>query len=157
MGDGAHYYDKCLPPGCSSLCQIFEAFFTALKWILTTKKKVYGIVKVLDDFLFVENTKSKCQLHLDMFLLLCSELDVPLAPGKTVLPCNEIVFSGIELDSLIMVARLPCDKLATYSKDISDIVTNNKITLCELKLIIGKLQFGTSVIRPGRASFKTPP
>ena len=138
-------------------CQIFEAFFTALKWILTTKKKVYVILKVLDDFIFVENTKSKCQLHLDIFLLLCFELDVPLAPGKTVFPCNEIVFLGLELDSLIMVARLPCDKLASYSKDISDIVTINKITLRELKSIIGKLQFATPVIRPGRASFKTPP
>ena len=28
-----YYYDKCLPMGCASSCQIFERFSTGLHWI----------------------------------------------------------------------------------------------------------------------------
>ena len=34
---GKFYFDKCLPMGCSSSCNIFETFSTALEWIAMNK------------------------------------------------------------------------------------------------------------------------
>ena len=58
---GKYYYDKCLPMGSSSSCKIFEAFSSALQWILSNKLHVNSTVKILDDFLFVENDRKLCR------------------------------------------------------------------------------------------------
>lgn len=34
---GQFYFDKCLPMGASSSCQIFEKFSVALQWIMQSK------------------------------------------------------------------------------------------------------------------------
>ena len=49
-----------------------------------------------------------------------------------------------------MIARLPPTKLDTYREDIQNYITHDKVTLRELKSIIGKLQFATTVVKPGR-------
>jgi hypothetical protein len=103
------------------------------------------------DFLFVADTKQKCHLSLQKFIKMCNDLGVPIAPHKTMGPLTTITFLGIELDSLRMCARLPVDKLESYSSEIRDIILREKITLRELKSIIGKLQFSTAVIPSGRA------
>ena len=145
------YYDRCLPQGSASSCNIFETFSTALKWILQNKLQVGTVVKVLDDFLFIANTKQQCQAALNSFIYMCHELGVPVAYHKTAGPTQIITFLGIELDTLNMVARLPMDKLDKYKHELKLAMTHDKITLRELKSLIGKLQFATAVVKPGRA------
>ncbi|CAC5404254.1 unnamed protein product [Mytilus coruscus] len=50
MWEGKYYYDKNLQMGCSSSCQIFEIFSTALEWIAKNKILIPNIVHILDDF-----------------------------------------------------------------------------------------------------------
>ena len=144
------YYDKCLPMGCSSSCQIFSLFSDALLWILKNKLNTKHVIKVLDDFLFVEKSHDKCMRSLASFLFLCNDIGVPVAPHKTLGPVHTLVFLGIELDSTNMCARLPHDKLVTYYCDILQVLNKQKITLRQLKSLIGKLQFATVVVRGGR-------
>ena len=49
-----------------------------------------------------------------------------------------------------MTASLPIEKITTYGKNIVDTIAKEKVTFCELQSLIGKLQFSTSVIMPGR-------
>ena len=149
--EGKYYYDKRLPQGCSSSCKIFESFSSALYWILENNKKVRNTVKVIDDFLFIAKEKGTCQHYLSKLLELAAELGIPIAPQKTVLPCTKLVFLGIELHSIIMLASLPSDKIISYAGDLLKIIEQEKITLRDLKSLIGKLQFATCVILPGRA------
>ena len=100
-----------------------------LKWILNKKIGINNVVKILDDFLFIEDTSKKCQKDLDTFLSLCAELGVPLAPHITVGPCNDIVFLGIGLTSKRMMAYLPKDKLLNYESEISLFLSRSKVTL----------------------------
>ena len=137
--------------GCSSSCQIFEEFSSALKWILTNEFGIKQIVKVLDDFLFVENEESQCQNNLQTFISLCQHIGVPLSEHKTVGPTTDIVFLGIGLNSEKMLAYLPEDKLEAYSSEVLFFLTQNKVTLRNLKSLLGKLQFATSVIKVGTA------
>ena len=99
------YCDKCLPMGCSSSCKIFEEFSTALKWILATKFGIKNVVKILDDFLFIEPDKTSCSNSLQKFITLCNDIGVPLGEHKTV-------------GRQTMLAYLPLDKLQKYTADV---------------------------------------
>ena len=144
------YYDKCLPMGCSSSCKIFERFSSCLKWILKTQYNVIDIVKVLDDFLFIAETELKCSLYLKSFENLCSLLNVPIATHKTEKPTKVLTFLGIEIDSHLMIARLPKEKLVTYSNNVENLLISASCTLKVVKSVTGQLQFATAVIKGGR-------
>lgn len=145
-----YFYDRVLPQGCSSSCKIFERFSSALKWILAEHYGIIDVVKVLDDFLFVAPSFSLCQQYLDKFKIISEILGVPIAEHKTEGPTTCLTFLGIELDSSFMVARLPSEKLQDYGCQLETLINSSKCTLRELKSIIGKLQFSTSVISTGR-------
>ena len=51
--NGAYYFDKCLPMGASSSCQIFEKLSTALHWTMINKYKASGMSHLIDDFFFI--------------------------------------------------------------------------------------------------------
>ena len=41
-------------------------------------------------------------------------MGVPVAPNKTVAPCRKVTFLGIEIDTSIMQAHVPPDKLQRH-------------------------------------------
>jgi len=84
--ENLYYYDRCLPMGCSSSCAIFEAFSTALEWIAIHRLGASSILHILDDFLFIADTKEKCQLDLRTFLNMCQAIGVPIAGEKNLRP-----------------------------------------------------------------------
>jgi len=148
---GLYYYFRVLPMGCSSSCSIYSAFSDALKWIMEQRVPNAKIVKVLDDFLFVGNSKENCQQQLNAFILLAKEINIPLATKKTVNACNKLDFLGVSLNTVDMTAILPKEKVQRYAEAIRNTINLDKITLTELKSVIGKLQFACSVIRGGQA------
>ena len=145
------YMDAVLPMGCSSSCQIFEAFSTALHWIAVNKLGVSGMVHYLDDFLFVAPSMQKCTNDLRVFTEFCLNVGVPLAPDKTLGPANELPFLGITLDAVHMEARLPMDKVDQCKLLLYDFLQRPKVSLKELQSLIGVLSFACYVIIPGRA------
>ena len=58
--EGKFYYDRCLAFGASSRCRIFERVSSALEWIALSKLGASAVVKILDDFLFIENAYDGC-------------------------------------------------------------------------------------------------
>ena len=101
---------------------------------------------LIDDFLFVAPNKETCRKYLHIFLALCTELDIPVAPHKTLGPDTKMIFLGILLNSREMTASLPIEKITTYGKNIVDTIAKEKVTLRKLQSLIGQLQFSTSVI-----------
>lgn len=148
--ENSFYFDKCLPQGCSSSCRIFERFSSALKWMFLQNQPNVKVVKVLDDFLFIAATQQDCLIVLTNFLNLCKTIGVPIAEHKTEHPTKCLTFLGIELNTKLMIARLPMEKLTKYRAHTEELVNSSKCTLRELKSLIGKLQFSTSVITSGR-------
>ncbi len=101
--ENKYYYDKNLAIGLSSSCQIFETISDGVVFILYTKYKVTYMVKILDDFLFVQLSKESCQRNLNSFSELYKILGIPVAMEKTSdIPTQFIVFLGILLDSMRM-------------------------------------------------------
>jgi hypothetical protein len=148
---GVYYYDRCMPMGCSSSCRTFEAFSTAVEWIAKRKLLIDWILHLLDDFLLVASSQQLCLKQLELFLKVCDYLGIPMAPDKTVGPSTTLSFAGIELDTIVMEARLPLDKLEKTTNLLSDFLRRKKVTLKEVQSLCGLLNFACAVVSPGRA------
>ena len=109
---GLYYFDTVLPFGLRSAPYIFYQFSCMLEWIIKTKLGIPNVIHILDDFFFVTKPpRSDCLTALCNILCLLTELDIPVAPGKTFPPTTSLEFMGVLFDSIKMEARLPLDKL----------------------------------------------
>lgn len=150
--NGQYYYDICLPMGASSSCAIFERFSSALQHISETKLRIRHMVHILDDFLIIgPPVLPICQDNLVRFLAFCSQIGVPIKEEKTEHATAVITFMGLELDSNLMEARLPQDKLIKLRTQLTTVSKSRKVTLKELQSIIGLLNFCCQVVVPGRS------
>ena len=136
--------------GCSSSCKIFETFSTTVEWVAGHKLSIPSILHLLDDFLIVAPTESLCHSQLNIFLDMCY-LRIPKAPEKLIGPSQIPSFAGVELDSCLMEARLPLDKVEKCIGILSDFLKRKRVTLKEVQSLTGLLNFACSVIVPGRA------
>ena len=146
-----YYFDKCLPMGASSSCQIFERFSTSLEWILHNYMPNIKILHVLDDFLFIAPTAEECSSALRIFLRICEEIGVPIAQEKTFGPLHILPFLGIQLDTTAMSSSLPPDKISKFLNIINEFLLLKSVTLHKLQSLTGMLNFACQVIEPGRA------
>ena len=144
------FYDRCLPMGARSSCQIFELFTSALQHIMD-KSKIPHSLHYLDDFLIINSNFQNCQTDLNKFLSICKDINIPISAKKTVAPTQCINFLGFEIDTLAETIRLPEDKLTRAKNEILILLGKSKCTLRELQSLLGLLQFTCKVIVPGRA------
>ena len=148
--NGHFYYDRCLPMGASSSCQIFERFSDALVFILKTKFRIRYIVKVLDDFLFIGESEQECQEGLYAFTAFCSHVGIPIAAHKTEGPARNITFLGIHIDTVAKTLSIPLGKIAEYRAHILLALQRKSCTLREIRSLTGKLNFVCRIIPVGR-------
>ena len=150
MFNDKYYYDKCLPMGCSISCKLFEDFSRAIQWVLKTCYNVAHMSHILDDFILLAHSESVCASYLDSFMLLADYVGIPVKLSKTVLPSTCLTVHGIEVDTVLMEARLPQDKLDQARDLVKKFSRRKKVTLRELQSLIGTLSFACKVIVPGR-------
>ena len=134
-----------------ALAKRLKFFSSAIEWIAQKKLHIDHILHLLDDFLIVSPSHDLCKQQLDLFLMLCQYLGIPMAPEKTIGPSSTISFAGIELDSVLMEARLPPDKLIKCQDLISGFLRRRKVTLREIQSLTVVLNFACTVVVPGRA------
>ena len=148
----AFYYDMTLPMGCRTSCATFEAFSSALHWVLTNKRGASHVVHIIDDFLLLGKPNDlECGQSLNALIKLCSDVGVPIQDEKTVLPATCLEFMGISIDTEIMELRLPSDKLEKIELKIVQMLNCKKATLRDIQSLIGLLNFACCVVQPGRA------
>ena len=150
MINDQYFYDRCLPMGCSISCQLFEEFSCAIQWVLTKSFHVESMSHILDDFMFLSHTESSCRGYLNKFLTVARFIGIPIKHSKTVLPATCVIVHGIEVDTDLMQARLPRDKLENAVILVRNFARRKKVTLRELQSLIGTLSFACKVIVPGR-------
>ena len=109
---GRYYFDKVLPFGLHSAPFLFNQLSDALEWLVNHHLNIHSVIHILDDFFLVQPPPaSHCATALCQVLTLFEELNIPIAPKKTFSPSTTLEFMGITLDSVLMQARLPGDKL----------------------------------------------
>ena len=148
--DGKFYFDKALPFGSSISCRIFETFSTFLEFCVRQRMPSGKLIHYLDDFLGGEKASDICSLIMKVFETCMSDLGVPLATDKTTGPTTVIVFLGLELDSDLMVVRIPSHKVAEVIQKIQNILSKDKCELRVMQSLIGSLNFCCRAIPAGR-------
>ena len=148
---GKYFFDRCLPMGASSSCQIFEKFSSALQWIIENYLQNTRVIHVLDDFLFISDKEQTCTSSLRIFLKICADIGVPISMEKTVGPSQILPFLGIQLDTVGMFASLPPDKVEKFLNIINHFQQVKSVTLKTLQSLTGMLNFSCQIIEPGRA------
>lgn len=145
-----YYYECVLPMGASSSCKIFEAFSTALQWIMINRYNAGGMSHILDDFFFIgPPNSSACRNDLNTFLALSERIGVPIKMEKTQFPCTKLTIYGIEVDSTEMESRLPPDKIEKIRSALRNIANCKRVTLKKLQSLIGLLNFACCIVCPG--------
>ena len=144
------YYDRCLPMGARSSCQLFELFSSAIQFILN-KNNIKFVTHYLDDFMMANSSYNKCLADLNLFLDICASLNIPIASDKTFLPSQKMIFLGLEIDTLQQTIKIPKEKIQKANSEIQTLIRQKKCTLVQLQSLLGLLQFTCRVIVPGRA------
>ena len=150
--EGKYYIDKCLPMGCAISCNIFEQFSTFLHWLVEKKSGMKTLDHYLDDFFFAGQKHSNyCKNLMNCFLDICHELGIPIAQDKLVGPVTNLIFLGLELDTLEMCIKIPAKKLESLITDLQYFLNQNRITLKNLQSLVGSLNFFSKAVRSARA------
>lgn len=144
------YFDKCMPFGCSISNSTFEIFSTFLEYCVRGYITMGDLLHYLDDFLFGGKDTAECNHVMDTFKHCTASLGVPLAAEKTEGPQQVICFLGLELDSVLMVVRIPVEKIRELIGKIEYMLSKEKTTLQKMQSLIGSLQFACRAIVPGR-------
>ena len=70
ISDNMYYFDRCLAMGLSSSCAIFKPFRMALEWLSINHLGACAVLHILDDFLFITQSKEQSDHDLDNLILI---------------------------------------------------------------------------------------
>ena len=139
---GVIYADLVLPFGLATSPFLFNMFAEALHWILHFR---YGqdLVHYLDDFLLIGGKNPS------LFGEVCQFLGFEEKRSKS-LDGFVVDFTGIELDTAKMEARLPVEKHERAINAVRSTLTRGTISFKDLRSLLGFLSFCCRVIPLGR-------
>ena len=151
-GETKIFVEKALPFGGSISCAHFQRFSNSLKHIVEffTQGPKICLVNYLDDFLFIQTSKEKCNQLVRTFMEICHWLKVEVAENKTEYGSDKLTFLGILLDGKNKVLCLPEEKRVRAINLLKVMVDRRKATVKELKKLAGYLNFLNRAIFPGR-------
>ena len=131
--EGKFYLDLRMEMGCSSSCQIFEAFSSAIAWVAQSKLNI-PTVHYLDDFLFGSESRARGAKQLEAFIHMYSDIGIPLAMDKTFAPARIMSFLGYEIDTILQEIRLPEEKIIRCRDEIDYLIGRKKVRLKNFNL-----------------------
>ena len=150
--DQSYYYDKVVPMGARSSCNIFEQFSTSLQWAIKSVYNFHSVTHILDDFIFVGSSSNfDCMRGLNAFLCLARFIGLPIKQSKTVYPSTQVIVHGILIDTCAMTATIPQDKINKALRLIRHITDTNVLSIRQLQSLCGLLNFCCKCIKHGRA------
>ena len=148
--DGCFWKERYLPFGLRTSPFLFELFAKGLHWCLVAILHWAIILHYLDDFFAILAPDADAELYSRQFDALCSQLGLNINHTKDILG-TIADFLGIELDSNLMQARLPPDKLIRARNTVENLLNRPTIPHRELEAAVGFLSFAAKIVIPGRA------
>lgn len=148
---GQFYHENCLPFGLRTAPFLFNLFAEALHWLLTLLLPILLYLHYLDDFITI--VPAHLTSYVAQFCILWAALTDFLGLVRndskdgmgTTLECL-----GIEIDTVLMEARLPPRKREKAVRLVTSALENNGLTLEECEQLTGFLNFCCEVVPLGR-------
>ena len=147
----SYYFYTRLAFGCRSSPKIFDQFSQAIIWIAKNNYEIECILHLLDDFLTIDRPDYPAERTMAILSSIFKRLNVPLAKNKTMGPNTVMEYLGIILDSNLMQARLPMDKVLRIREMLDSFYVKKSCTKRELLQLLGHFNFASRVIIPGRS------
>ena len=137
--------------GCRSSPRIFDTLSQAICWIACNIYGIQTIFHLLDDFLTIDGPDWCAGTRtMAIMSLLFARLRVPLATQKCIGPTCCLEYLGIILGSEKMITKLPMDKVQRILQFLHRMLHKSKCTKLEPLQLLGRLNFASGVILPGR-------
>ncbi len=151
FGSQTHYmYDTKLPFGARLAPGIFTRITQSVKRMLQRKNINASVVVYLDDFLVLAASFEECLQALNILIALLRRLGLNINWKKVVDPCQQMVFLGVELDSLEMCMRLPWHKLVLLRETLTNFSKLKRASKRQMQSLAGKLNWAAAVVHGGR-------
>ena len=145
------FVDLVLPFGLRSAPFIFLSVAELVEWILRHNYSIRDLLHYLDDYITAGPPESPdCARNLAVASSVCQRLGLPLHPDKTVGQSTCLTVLGIELNTILQVARLPTAKLLDIKLLLREWRSRRWCTRVQLESLIGKLHHACLVVWPGR-------
>ena len=145
--NGELYFDKVLPMGMRTAPYIAQRITNAVRYIHEQHK--YFLLNYMDDFLGAEE-RDRAFKAFDHLTQLLATLRVETAPDKIIPPTTRIEFLGITFDSTTMTIEVTQDRVKDMLQELNTWNTKTAVSRREVESLIGKLQFASKCVRPGR-------
>ena len=113
------------------------------------QKQDYYLLNYVDNFVGAEIQQKIWNAFFHLKNLL-ERLCIDASPEKMVAPMTRLKFLGITYDTQLMTIELPQDKIADILHELDKWLYKTKVTRTQVESLVGKLQFASKFIRPGR-------
>lgn len=118
-------------------------------------KKGHVFKGYLDDLLCLSRSEEEALAARDAFRDLSSDLGLTEAIEKYQAPTTQLVWLGIQLDSVAMKASLPADRLATLLEEVRETRAVGRLTGRALESLIGHLSHACKILPAGRGHLES--
>lgn len=145
-----YYFASKLTFGSKSSPWLCNTFASALNWVFSSQMGCGKVINYLDYFLLLESPALPPK-DLAALTELFMDLNAPLAAHKIAGPSTVITFLGITLDTVLMIASLPQDKLVRIWGIINSLVRSPVCSKKDLQSLLGMLNFAMRIIPQGRS------
>jgi hypothetical protein len=95
----------------------------------------------LDDFLFGDVSRERCQHALDTFIALCNRLGIPISEHKIEGPTTTLKFLGLVIDTVKRTVTLPLDKIQKALRILNELLGKRKTIARKIQSLAGLLNF----------------
>ena len=150
--DGKYYFSAYLVFGATCAPGVFERHSSLTEWSLK-KRDVGQIFHYIDDFLLLSQPGNfkLAQQRLENFKRVVVGLGWSLKKEKEESMTTKLTYLGIEINTHEMTFSIPQRKLDSIVMEVQKILEKPKVSLKQLRSILGKLCFVAKCVWAGRA------
>ena len=141
-----YFRDTRLSFGSCKSPYIFHTLTSKVRHMMA-KRGFHNLCVYLDDFLIIESTLEKCQLALSTLIKLLRSLSFNINWSKVEGPSQNLVFLGVNIDTLSLTLSLPQNRVDELMKLLTEFSHRTRASKRQLQSLAGKLNWGRIFLR----------
>ena len=145
------YVWKSAPYGLRSASRLFTEVATALRYIYINQGASTSTIFYIDDILVIDSSREKCEKSLKIVLDTCQKAGFAVQHKKTQGPSKVMTFLGLQIDTIQNQTKIDEERLSEIQQMLEEWYQKETCTKRELLSLLGKLNFCSQVISPGRS------
>jgi hypothetical protein len=147
---GRYYRFTRLPFGLATAPRVCTELLDVVSW--TMRQRGVKHVRYLDDFLYIGESSEEVTVNMQLAEQIITSFGLRVNAKKTLTATQRIVFLGIELNSVSCTIACTRERIDELVNLIDQCVAQPKITMAQLRTLVGKFSFAAQVL-PGARAF----